>query len=358
MTIQDTSAIKVSALYEVQKNLDASFTAFDGWWLPKNYGSPSLEYKAAQHGLAVTDRSLFGRLRISGIDALDLLNRLSSNKLIQLPTRKGVSTVLTTNKGRIIDLLIVINMGNELMVITSPQTPDKVIEWIDMYTFGEDIAIENATEDTVLLSLMGPDVKDVLGIDATSLELFGVSEFNCAGMQLPVIKTDYIGISSYDLIATSSQAENVWNSLIRAGAVPVGTEALEMIRVEHGVPRYGSELGEEFNPLEAGLNSSISYDKGCYIGQEVVLRLNTYDKVQKHLTGIAIEDGKPEVTAHLEVDGNYAGFLTSVIASPMLGHTLALGYLRTKYLSIGQDIEVRVDDRLVSAKLVDLPVKS
>ena len=244
------------------------------------------------------------------------------------------------------------------MVITSPQTPDKVIQWIDMYTFGEDIVIENETEDTVLLSLIGPGVRELLDIDATSLDLFGVADFYCEGMRLPLIRTDYLGPTSYDLLATSLEADIVWHSLIRSGAVPIGTEALEMIRVEHGVPRYSHELGEEFNPLEAGLNSSISYDKGCYIGQEVVLRLNTYDKVQKHLTGIVIEDGKPDVEAHLEVDGNDAGFLTSVIDSPMLGHSLALGYLRTKYLSIGQDVEVRISDKLVSAKLIDLPVKS
>jgi folate-binding protein YgfZ len=116
-------------------------------------------------------------------------------------------------------------------------------------------------------------------------------------------------------------------------------------------------MGEDFNPLEAGLNSSISYDKGCYIGQEVVLRLNTYKKVQKHLMGIVVEEGSPDIATHLEVEGKDAGFLTSVVDSPLLGRPLALGYVRTKYAETGHEIDVKIGDSLVRGKLVDLPVK-
>ena len=355
--MQETTLSRTTALSEAQKRAGATFATLDGWRLPQSFGNPLEEYRAAREGVALADRSSFGRLRIRGKDALDLLNRLSSNNLIDLAQGEGASTVLTTNKGRIIDLLLVINMGAELLVITSPQTPEKVIEWLDLYTFGEDITVEDVTEDTALLSLMGPEAGDLLGTDASVLDLYGVGQVSLQGVQLSFIRTATLGTTSYDLLTTASQAEKAWDALIQAGAVAVGEEALEMVRVEQGVPRYGHEMSEDFNPLEAGLNSSISYDKGCYIGQEVVLRLNTYKKVQKHLMGIVVEEGSPTTAMRLEVEGKDAGFLTSVVDSPLLGRALALGYVRTKYAETDHEIDIRIGDSLVRGRLIDLPVK-
>ena len=174
--MQETTLTRVTPLHEAQKRAGATFATLDGWQLPQSFGNPLEEYRAARERTALADRSSSGRLRIRGKDALDLLNRLSSNKLIDLAQGEGASTVLTNNKGRIIDLLLVINMGDELLVITSPQTPERVIEWIDLYTFGEDITVEDVTEDTALLSLMGPGAGDLLGTNASPLDLYGVGQ--------------------------------------------------------------------------------------------------------------------------------------------------------------------------------------
>jgi hypothetical protein len=355
--MQATTLSRTTPLREAQKRAGAVFATFNGWQLPQSFGNPLEEYRAVREGVALADRASFGRLRIRGKDALDLLNRLSSKKLIDLARGEGASTVLTTNKGRIIDLLLVINMGDELLVITSPQTPAKVVEWIDLYTFGEDITVEDVTEETALLSLMGPGAGGLLGTDASALGLYGVGQTSLQGLRLPFIRTDTLGITGYDLLTTASQAEKVWGALVQAGAVAVGEDALETVRVEEGVPRYGRELGEDFNPLEAGLNSSISYDKGCYIGQEVVLRLNTYKKVQKHLMGIVVEEGSPTIGTRLEIEGKDVGFLTSVVDSPLLRRILALGYVRTSYAEADQKVGVKDGDRLVVGRVVDLPVK-
>jgi folate-binding protein YgfZ len=248
-------------------------------------------------------------------------------------------------------------MGHELLVITSPETPEKVIKWLDLYTFGEDITVEDVTESTALLSLMGPVAGEFLGMDASPVDPYGVGEVSLQGVNLPLLRTDALGTASYDLLTTASQAEKFWDFLVQAGAVAVGQDALEMIRVEQGVPRWGREMGEDFNPLEAGLNSSISYDKGCYIGQEVVLRLNTYKKVQKHLMGIVVEEGSPTVGTRLVVDGKDAGSVTSVVDSPRLERALALGYVRTKYAETGHEIGVWMSDGVARGKLVDLPAK-
>ena len=354
--MQDTDLIKTTPLHAAQAKAGAVFASFDGWYLPRAFGDWSREYAAAREGAAVVDRSNFGRLRITGADALDLLNRLSTNNLIDLGPGEGASTVLTTNKGRIIDLLLVARLGGELLVVTSPGAAEKVVEWIDLYTFGEDIAVQDVTEETALLSVVGPSAGDLLGPGVRSLGLYGACEIDIEGVLVRAVRTDAFGTTGYYILAPASQAEEAWDALARMGAVPMGEDAAETLRVEQGVPRYGRELGEEFNPLEAELLSSISFDKGCYIGQEVVVRLNTYDKVQKRLVGVALDSGEPEPEARLEVDGKEVGFLTSVVDSPLLGHPLALGYVRRGYSEAGQEVDVRFQGRLSKGRMVELPI--
>ena len=140
--MQETASSKITALHDVQEKAGATFASFDGWELPMTYGNTSEEYRAARQGASLLDRSAFGRLRISGADGLDLLNRLSTNKVIDLASGEGVSTVLTTNKGRIIDLLPVINLGDELLGDHQPTDGTERGGLDRLYTFGEDITGE------------------------------------------------------------------------------------------------------------------------------------------------------------------------------------------------------------------------
>ena len=163
----------VAPLRLAQVKAGAEFDRDEGGFaLPAHFGDAVREYTAAREAAALLDRSAFGRLRITGADALDLLNRLSTNKLVDLQPGHGAGTVLTTNKGRVLDLLVVANLGEELLVITSPGTQERVVEWIDLYTFGEDIAVEDATQSASLLSVVGPQAANALGEAVAGLERF------------------------------------------------------------------------------------------------------------------------------------------------------------------------------------------
>lgn len=354
--MQETATYKSTPLRQVEEKAGATFAVSDGWELPVSFGNTAEEYRAAREGAALLDRSASGRLRITGADGLDLLNRLSTNKLIDLTAGEGASTVLTTNKGRIIDLLPVVNLGSELLAITNPQTLQQVVDWIDLYTFGEDIQVTDVTDETALIHLAGPLSGPLLGPEATSLLINHVQDMSIDGASAKVVRTDALGIPGYDLLVDLDNAEKVWEALVGKGAVPAGEDAAEMVRVEQGAPRYGRELGEEFNPLEAGLLPSISFDKGCYIGQEVVVRLNTYNKVQKRLMGIAVHEGSPQPEQRLEVEEKDAGWITSVAYSPMLRRSLALGYVRSRFASVGQEVVIGSGDGRMRGVIVELPV--
>ena len=354
--MQETATYKSTPLRETEEKAGATFDCSDGWELPKTFGNTAEEYRAAREGAALLDRSASGRLRITGADGLDLLNRLSTNKLIDLTAGEGTSTVLTTNKGRIIDLLPVVNLGDELLVITNPQAVQQVIDWIDLYTFGEDIQVTDVTDETALIHLAGPEAGPLLGPEAASLPLHHATEVSIDGAAAQVVRIDALGIPGFDLLVSLEHGVEVWEALVGMGAVPAGEDAAEIVRVEQGVPRYGRELGEEFNPLEAGLLPSISFDKGCYIGQEVVVRLNTYDKVQKRLMGIAVDEGNPQPEQRLEVDEKDAGWITSVVYSQLLQRSLALGYVRSRYAAVGQEVVIGSGDGRMRGVIVELPV--
>ena len=330
---------------------------------PASYSSVAEEYRALTEGVALLDRSHVGRLSLSGEDALDLLNRLSTNKLPDLAPGGGMPTVLTSNKGRIIDLLVVLMEDDRLLVQTAPETRQRVAEWVDLYTIMEDVSVRDLTEETVMPSLAGPKAAGVLGeiagVDASGLAPYDSRRVDIDGVETLVVRSDFAGVPGFDLLVASDEGARLWELLLargaEAGLTPAGTDALEPVRIERGVPAYTRELGEEFNPLEANLLDFISFDKGCYIGQEVVARLDTYKKVQKRLVGLTWNaDAIPADHAKLLLDGKQVGMVTSAARSPRLGN-IALAYVRVAHAEPGSALSLELDGEEVAARVAELP---
>ena len=298
------------------------------------YSSAREEYDALTKDIGLVDRSHLGRLKVSGADAIDLLDRLSTNKLADMLVGEIEGTVLTTNKGRIIDLLFVVRQDDHLLVITGPDTRQRVAEWIDFYTFIEDVTVEDVSEETAMLTVAGRRVKEALPQLSDSLS--DSERLTVCGIEVLALHTEMAGIVGYDFIVPANEAAALREALIDVGAVPVGSHATEIRRIEAGFAEYGGELHEDYNPLEAGLKDYISFNKGCYIGQEVVARLNTYDKVQKYLMCLSLESGiAPELPSPLMHEGRQIGTLTSTVESLDGGRMLGLGYVRKAHAQEG-----------------------
>ena len=313
------------------------------------YSSVRDEYASATEGVGLADRSHLGRLRMSGADALDLLNRLSTNNLDDIAIGDLQGTVLTTNKGRIIDLLYVLRQDDHLLVFTGPETRQRVAEWIDFYTFIEDVVVEDVTEETAMLSVVGRAAASTLP-QLADMPLYSSAPLTIHGVDVVALRTDFAGVDGYDLIAPVEQAAALWDALTAMGAAPVGSQALELVRISNGIAGYSSELGEDYNPIEAGLMDFISFNKGCYIGQEVVARLNTYDKVQKHLVKLSWDGGDaPELPADLLHDGRKVGTLTSAVKAIDGDRFIGLGFVRKAHVEEGvrllteENVEVVVE---------------
>ena len=359
-----------SRVLEFQRQSGATIGQAYGWHVPASYSSVREEYEAATNHVGLLDRSYVGRLRVTGEDGLDLLNRLSTNDLEELVTAgQGMYTVLTSNKGRILDLLFVLRMDDGLLVLTGPESRRTVADWIDFYTFTEDVTVEDVTEDMAMLAVMGPKAAGLLdeltGHEVSSLDRFHSASANIGDVQALVIRTDFAAGPfasgpGYDLAIPASSAEGLWRELLERGAGygigPVGLEASEVVRIERVVPASGKELSEEFNPLEANMLEFISFNKGCYVGQEVVARLNTYQKVQKHLVSLTWDlDADPTPDAGLMLEGKRVGRLTSAVKSPRLQRGIGLGYVRKAQAQAGAELTIETASGEIVARVEEAP---
>lgn len=322
------------------------------------------EYWAGRRAIALADRSALGRIEMAGADALDLLHRLSTQDLNHLTAGQGAGTVLTTEKGRIIDALAVHHLGARLLVVTSAGNQSRVLAWIERYTFTEDSAAADVTASTGLLAFLGPRAEQfaerLAGQSLASLPAFHHVPAAIGNSTVTLARAMEPGGGFRILVPERRQLGSIHAALLEAGADlgvrAIAEAAYDMLRVEAGLPAFGREISEQYNPLEAGLAPFISWTKGCYIGQEVVARLDAYDKVQRHLVGLILPQGPPPPSgARLLADGKEAGIVTSVAAIPGRDRPIALGYVRTPFAAPGTPLTLEGSAR---AEVAALPFPS
>jgi len=318
------------------------------------------QYDALTQAVALVDRSNIGRLSLAGEDALDLLDRLSTNALQDLAVGHGATTVLTSNKGRIVDVLFVLQETDSLFLLTGPGNQETVSSWIDFYTIIEDVTTLDLTGETAMLSLAGPDatttLRALLPAQAKVPDAQEAVSAVIGDVQATIIRTDFIGALAYDIMVAKSDGPQLRNTLLETGAEPAGVDATEALRVGNGIPAFGKELGESYNPIEAGLMPLISFTKGCYIGQEVVARLNTYDKVQKSLVGLRWDgDSKIESGTKLLLDGKQAGVMTTAATSPRIAGIIGLGYVRKAHTTPGTELLLESPNGPTPVRVTALP---
>lgn len=312
------------------------------------YADPAGEYRAVMEGAAFYDNSGAGRLRAEGADALDLLNRLSTNRVDNLPAGRGALTILTTDRGRILDLLGVVNIGEYALLLTGAGKQQAVIDWLDKYTIMEELTVTDITGETAMFTLCGPHCREVLAALMTAdvdgwaeMEPYAAVAATVAGQEALLIRRPLGDLAAWDLVTDASGGPVVGAALADAGLVAVGQEAWDALMVNYAIPRSGRELGDAFNPLEAGLIGAVDFAKGCYIGQEVIARLDTYNKVQRYLAQLRFSDDAVATEgAVLESGGRNVGRVTSLATIPTTGERLALAYIRTAQAQPGARLEL------------------
>jgi tRNA-modifying protein YgfZ len=309
----------------------------------------NLENPLAAQSL-VFDRSHWGRIRLSGADRVRFLHNQTTQNIEQLSAGQGGYSVFVTSTGRTIDLATVYADPDSLLVVVSPGMSQKIYDWMDRYIFFSDkVTLTDESNQTFLFTVLGTSADAVLqplgASDLIGKALFSHQTLLFAGSEegagpeetITVAVGSDLGLAGYTLWGPKAQADAVWQAILSAGAIAGSPHQWERLRIQQGRPAPGHELTDDDNPLEAGLWNSISFEKGCYIGQETIARLNTYQGVKKRLWGIKLS-APVEPGATISAEGAKIGRLTSVIEAD--SHILGLAYLRTKAGGAGLRVTV------------------
>ncbi len=292
---------------------------------------------------ALFDMSHFGRLIMSGSDAVDLMNRLSTNDLEKLEPGLGMSTVLTTNKGRVIDLLHVLHQEEDLLILTSPGTQRKVAEWIEFYTFIEDVAVTDISAATSERIYIGEPAVQSLIESRYLTDTLAANLTHTQDGETTVARYDIGELPAYRIIASKD------HKLPDFGLKELDADEFNTLRIEQAIAAYPAEMNEDHNPLEANLKPYISFNKGCYIGQEVVARLNTYDRVQRFMCRLELDPARIIAPGSpIIVDGKAVGEVTSSTQG------VALAFLRKRFYQDGREVTLQLDDKLIPAIVRDI----
>ena len=357
--------MKKTPLCETHHALGATFTKnAEDWELVAHFTDPHEEHCTVRQAVGIIDLSHRGRLRLTGNDRAAYLHRIISNDVEGLSIGEGNYATILTNRGKIIADMNVYVFDESIGIETNTETTSTLYQELDKYLVADDVTIEDLTEHTGAIGIHGPKsielLQEIFGFDVGDLPQYHSIIHEIDGRCLICVRVNETGEVGYNLCTTSESMEWLWDTLLTKGrtfsAQPVGLTALNSLRIEAGIPRYGAELDDSVFPLEAELEQSISFEKGCYIGQEIVARMKYRGHPNRLLRGFEIVgDVQPQNRDRLFDADKEIGWITSATVSPTLEKIIAMGYVRIAFTDEGSQIEVETTDGPVNATTRLLP---
>ncbi|MCL2931566.1 MAG: folate-binding protein [Trichodesmium sp. MAG_R03] len=325
-------------LQNVQTSNGATFENF----IPISFGNDTQAIEAIKQGVALCDRSHWGLIQISDDDRLRFIHNQSTNNFNILQPGQGCETVFVTPTARTIDLATAYVTESAIFLLVSPTRCQKLVEWFDRYLFPMDkVEVKDISSEYSIFSLIGIESKNLIAkLAATTPSNVSHAShqlISLENLQVRVAVGSGLTTEGYTLIIPVNNAAEVWQMLVEAGAVPIGDRSWQQLRIQQGRPAPDYELTDDYNPLEAGLWNTISFEKGCYIGQETIARLNTYKGVKQRLWGVRL-NGKAELGNVVKIGDKKVGKLTSCTETN--DGYFGLVYIRTKAGGVGLKVQV------------------
>jgi folate-binding protein YgfZ len=328
------------------------------------FTGPQTEFAALVGGCGIYDLGFRSRISLTGGDRVRWLNGMVTNNIRDLALGHGVYAFLLNPQGRILGDMTVYNQGEALIVETDRTQVEKIIASFDHYIIMDDVEVTDISEKQTSIGLTGPKARAILnraGIEVPNLEPLQTitPQCNCACrcVQCTVVQGEDAPQESYAVWLAPKDVYKTWQALIAAGAAPVGSEALEMQRVVAGIPLYGVDIRERDLPQETEQMRALNFNKGCYVGQEIVERIRSRGNVHRKFTGFQVEGPAVIAAGEKIVSGEKeVGEITSVavLHEPSGQRTVALGYIRREAGVPGREVTIGT----IRASVVALPVES
>ena len=318
------------------------------------------EYAAARSAVGLVDRRDHGVLEATGRDRASFLNALLSNDVKSLAPGQGCAATLLDVHGKVQVVLLVWVLDDRILIVTPPDTAASTLEALDRYLFSEKVELRDASEEWALLLLTGPQAPALverLAGGALDSRPWSHGPGRLDGVDVRLVRgAGETGEPEVWIAAPAPEAERVCKAVTGAGAVVLGGPAVESLRIEAGAPRFPADIGPAVLLPEVPFEPLVSYTKGCYPGQEVVVRIRDRGHVNRHLRGLLLEgDAVPSPGSEVVTGDTVIGTVTSATRSFGLDRPIALAMVRRQHAEPGTAVGVRIADRVVPATVSALP---
>ncbi|MGI8654826.1 MAG: aminomethyltransferase family protein [Pyrinomonadaceae bacterium] len=356
-------------LHEAHEQAGASFVEREGWLLPASYADLLVEYNAVRegHGAGIIDLSSRGRVRVSGTEAVQFLNGLVTNDVKTLQPNTWMTAAFPNAQGRLVAPARILRIEDSFLIDTDAATSERVRKTLERFTLAGDFRVADIAKETVLLSLQGERAAEIIAnlFDQSTSHIapWHALQTSWREHQIIIMRATHTNENGFDLFVPTEAAQALWTAFQgAAGARPIGYDVYETLRIEAGIPRYGVDM-DETNVVTESLaeDEAVSYQKGCYIGQEIIARIHWRGHVAKKLTGLVFDEGaqnlSPMIGAKLKsADGKEIGRVTSQTFSPRLDKAIALAYVKYDYLAPDTRAHVITGDTEYAARVAALPL--
>ena len=358
---------KQSSLVSVHHANGAILAEYDGWSLPRHFGNPHEEYLSVCRAVGLLDFSNRAVFEVTGADRLSYLQGLISNDLRVASSGEGIYAAFLSQQGKVLGDCRVLITDDSFIVDLWEPLKQKILDHLNRYLVADEVEIADLSDRCTILSIQGPKSETLLekfvSRDQQPQKTLHHSVVQISGVEMRICRHSHTGEDGFDLMIPLANIEKMARQLTEAGSAYsarwIGREAYETLRIEAGIPRYGVDITDENLILETGLTRAVSFNKGCYLGQEVVERIRSRGHVNKNFTGLVIDGKKPApagskmLSAEKEI-----GTVTSSVYSPALDSPIALGYVHRDHRSRGTELLIRYDAELfVNATVTELPFR-
>ena len=316
---------------------------------PRAYGDVRIEYDALRDAAAVLDLSLTSKLEVSGKNAVQFLNGLVTNDVKSLQPGQGILAAFLNVQGKVVSLCRFYKTGAYFLLEYDVTNREAIFKNLSRFVLAGEFFVKDVSEERALLSLQGPTAAALLS-DLSAQTIDAEPEYcnynaEIAGLNVLITSHSRCGSTGFDVFVPTALKAQLWQILLARGAVPAGSEALEIARLEVGIPREGVDVTEANILLEAGYEKAVSYTKGCYLGQEIIARIHYRGQPARQLRSFIIEAPEPPTkgTELWAADGKKIGEITSSGNSFALHGIIALGYVHRYYLALGTSFTLKRD---------------
>jgi folate-binding protein YgfZ len=341
----------VTAL-QAQGLAGASVGEYRGATTVARFGDLEAELAALRAGCGVSDLGFRAKLSLTGGDRVRWLNGMVTNNIRDLATGHGLYAFLLNPQGRILGDLYTYNRGESIVVDTDRSQSEKILATFDHYIIMDDVEVKDVTDEVSAVGISGPRGREVLiaaGFAVPEIQPLQMQSVTWQSMDCSLVCGEQ---GNWEIWVSSSGVRKLWDALLAAGARPVGFEALEVHRIESGIPAYGIDIRDRDLPQETEQERALNFNKGCYIGQEIVERIRSRGAVHRKFTGFVL-NGTVATGSKVVSNGKEVGEITSIAELPIAGDKrIALGYIRREVGTPGREVMVGS----IGATVVQLPL--